>query len=575
MNDFLNTLLSTGSLLLQVPASGESSAISEISQAPLTQVSGSFVELLEYGLVAIVILLQLWFFNQTRGTIRSFKKSLPDYKQFSLTNATVFRSDLKDVPPQQLLDNLTNYTKRAQASAPDLEALRYTRLQEYIGQGMTFDEADEQVQEEFGNEGTLASVPINGKTTLTLLTIATDEESPILTKIRRAINTYLISNKGAVADFNLLRDIIQRNLDTVEEEIAVTTPIPVYLGLVGTMLGIIIGLFSLPDIGSESFIQGNGIANLLGGVKIAMIASAVGLILTIFTNGILFRGSKIYTEGNKNDLFTFLQTELLPVLSDSVNAGVNSLNRNLDRFSAQFSESIQQLDGLVQKNYDSMRAQQSALDTLQKIDVSKVANFNIKVLGELKQSMDALERLAFGLKNVDTFVLNARALVERSQDVVGLTDKIGQVLDYTKELQFYLNGHFQELESRGSLITNTVTKLDNVISREIEGLEKNIHARIQAVGEIKIEEDAWLQQAMRENQTALSKLRLLEPLQASLNDFIKENTTAQRSLATTMQNVAKKSTETNEILMLILTDQQQGKIFKRLSSWLFEKKDKS
>ncbi|AUD07028.1 hypothetical protein CWM47_37540 [Spirosoma pollinicola] len=38
--------------------------------------------------------------------------------------------------------------------------------------------------------------------------------------------------------------------------------------------------------------------------------------ITIFTNGILFRGSKIYTEGNKNDLFTFLQTELLPVLSE-------------------------------------------------------------------------------------------------------------------------------------------------------------------------------------------------------------------------------------------------------------------
>lgn len=572
MNDFLNTILITGSKLLQVATGNEPAAISQVNQTPITSLLGSFVEPLEYGLVTIVILLQLWFFSQTRGTIQRFKKSLPDVTLFSLTDATVFRSDLKDVPPQQLLDNITNYTKRALASAPDIAALRYAQLQEYINQGMTFDEADELVQEEFGEE-ILASLPISNKITLTLLTIATDEEGPILSKILRAINTYLIRNKGAIADFNLLRDIIQRNLDTVEEEIAVTTPIPVYLGLVGTMLGIIIGLFSLPDIGSESFIQGNGIANLLGGVKIAMIASAVGLILTIYTNGILFRGSKTHTEGHKNDLFTFLQTELLPVLSDSVNAGVNNLNRNLDRFSAQFSESVQQLDSLVQKNYDSMRAQQSALDTLQKIDVSKVANFNIKVLGELKQSMDALERLVLGLNNVDTFVFNARALVERSKDVVGLTDKIGQVLDYTKELQFYLNSHFQELESRGSLITNTVTRLDDVISREIEGLEKNIHARIRAVGEIKIEEDAWLQQAMRENQTALSKLQLLEPLQVSLNDFMKENNTAQRSLATTMQNVAEKATETNEILALILTEQQKQRgVFKRISVWLFEKR---
>lgn len=557
MNDFLTHFINSNGLLLQASYNNSSS---------------DSIELFEYVLVAIIISIQGWFFIKTKDNIKRFKQALPDVNLFSLKEITVYSNVLKEVPPLDLLANLRNFEQLPDEST--LEQAQYDRINGYIDKyNHTFDEAYALVkQEDFENKELSSIDPSNPKTTLTLLIMAGDE-GEILAKIRQSINTYLIRNKGAIADFNLLRDIVQRNLDTVEEEIAVTTPIPVYLGLVGTMLGIIIGLFSLPDIDSETFIQGNGIANLLGGVKIAMIASAMGLILTVYTNGILFRGAKSYVESQKNDLFTFLQTELLPILSESVNSGIVSLNRSLDRFGVQFLDGIKQLEGLVQKNYDSLRAQQSTLESVLKIDVSKVANFNVGVLSELSKSMSALEKLAFSLKNVDTFVVNSQALVERSQDVLGLTDKIGQVIEYTKELQFYLNGHFQDLESRGNLITGTVARLDDVITREIDGLEKNIHARIRAVGEIKVEEDAWLQQAMRENQTALSKLKLLEPLQASLNDFIKENTTAQRSLATTMQNVAKKSSETNEILVQILNAQQKNGVLKQVSAWFFEKRE--
>ena len=38
-----------------------------------------------------------------------------------------------------------------------------------------------------------------------------------------------------------MKDIIDRNCDSVEEEIQALIPIPIYLGLVGTMLGILVG----------------------------------------------------------------------------------------------------------------------------------------------------------------------------------------------------------------------------------------------------------------------------------------------------------------------------------------------
>ena len=65
---------------------------------------------------------------------------------------------------------------------------------------------------------------------------------PLLLRIINAINAYLLKNKGATGDFLLIKDIVERYCDTKREEIETQLPMPLYLGLMGTMLGIIIGI---------------------------------------------------------------------------------------------------------------------------------------------------------------------------------------------------------------------------------------------------------------------------------------------------------------------------------------------
>ncbi len=517
----------------------------------------STFEIVEYGLVLLIIGLQFWFFGSTRAAIRSYRNALPDGTAFRLHHASLVRDDLNRVPVNELLDQLPQHEAHARAAS------RQQMLKHMIDRAdMTDDEAkqrltagseiwsEEYVRQYFADNNLILTT---NTVQLTLLSIYGDaDRSPVMIDIQRSINTYLVRNKGAISDFNLLRDIIQRNLDMVEDDIALTTPIPVYLGLVGTMLGIIIGLFALPDISSETFLTGNGINSLLGGVKIAMIASAAGLILTVITNGWLFKGAKMQIERRKNTFFTFLQTELLPILSESVNAGVVSLNRSLDAFGAKFGTDIGNLNILMQRNYESVMAQQSALNALKDMDISRIAQFNVQVLGELRQSLDAIERLGFALNHADAFATNARALVERTQDVLGLTDRIGQVLDNTQALQHYLNGHFQELENRGDLIKNAVTSLDLLISREIGGLETHIHERMRAVQDIKITEDAWMQRAMKENQSALSNLNHLP----SLTDTAKANAAQQRVATESLNQLSDQARQTNALLTQLLREQQ-------------------
>src|ERR1035437_1994546 len=72
--------------------------------------------------------------------------------------------------------------------------------------------------------------------------IITKHKNSVLVIVIDSINNYLHNNKGAVSDFHLIKDIVDRNSDAIEDEIDSQIPIPLYLGLVGTMAGILVGV---------------------------------------------------------------------------------------------------------------------------------------------------------------------------------------------------------------------------------------------------------------------------------------------------------------------------------------------
>ena len=95
----------------------------------------------------------------------------------------------------------------------------------------------------------------------------------------------------------MIQDIVDRQINTLEDQIRPLISLPLYLGLMTTMIGIILGLFSMPDLASamtgnfekNDSLLNEGITSLIGGVKIAMIASFIGLGLTTFLSTKIFR----------------------------------------------------------------------------------------------------------------------------------------------------------------------------------------------------------------------------------------------------------------------------------------------
>lgn len=148
-----------------------------------------------------------------------------------------------------------------------------------------------------------------------------DKNSSEFRKILDSINNYLQKNKGAVSDFMLIKDIVERNCDSKEEEITIQTPIPLYIGLMGTMLGIIIGIGRIAIMGGgfSAFIDNpqQAIGELMGGVAIAMLASLTGILLTTISSW-KSKTSKNKLEADKNGFYSWIQAELLPVLSGNM-----------------------------------------------------------------------------------------------------------------------------------------------------------------------------------------------------------------------------------------------------------------
>src|SRR5690606_8328941 len=149
------------------------------------------------------------------------------------------------------------------------------------------------------------------------------------------INKYIQRNEGGIVDFHILKDIVDRNVDTIDEEISNKLPTPLYLGLAGTMIGIIIGLFfidfSTPSEGADEMA---GISPLIDGVKYAMSVSVIGLIFTTALAVLVYKEAKAKVNEGKNSFLSQIQTELLPTLIKSDDVAIQELSKELRIFSS-------------------------------------------------------------------------------------------------------------------------------------------------------------------------------------------------------------------------------------------------
>ncbi|NII26671.1 hypothetical protein HB364_16400 [Pseudoflavitalea sp. X16] len=480
--------------------------------------------------VCVIIGFQLLIFIRTRNRISVYKSVFPDADNFRIIRPGFLKEHF-DLHPRELLENLNKYIGE---SEPKI------------------------VQTEIVSEGGLVLRPEiyePDKRILVELIYRMEGGNHVTDKIVYALNTYLIRNRGVASDFHLIKDVVERNTDAVEDDINQSISLPLYLGLLGTFLGIVFGLFQISgvDFAADPTALDSAISLLLDGVKIAMIASFTGLLFTVINSGYSFKGAKVLVEEKKNDFYTFIQIDLLPLLNQNINSTLFSLQSNLHKFNEEFKENVDKLNLAMRKNHDTILAQERILDALEKKDIGAIAKANVVVLKELQAATDKFSQFNVYLAQVNELVNGTKDFTSQLNDVIKRTDNLNalgkgivSVFEENQALAKFLQSHYSSLDQSHQLITQAVNGVGNTLDETLVKLKEFTQERINEVQKITLSEINLMQEQYPEKWKKLDNLIHLETLNKNLSDIKMSSAAQVGSIALELESINNRLQVLNE-----------------------------
>ena len=348
----------------------------------------------------------------------------------------------------------------------------------------------------------------------------------IFSEIVDNINVYL-KNNGGIAEYAILKDITDRHCDALKEQIESTTPVPIYIGLCGTLVGIVFGVTILAFGGSLDAILNTsssngaeGIQALLQGVAVAMLSTLSGVFLTI-------RGSSTYksaakeNEKRKNAFLSWMQVELLPQMDNSMIATLDILKRNLNQFNKTFSENSANLRKVfagISDNYKGQaevsREVQKVLQSVRSLQINDMATANIRVLKELQLCTDKINLLQEFLNQTDKYLTSIESLNNNLSDQYERTKLIENMG------QFFMS-EVQQIEQRKSAIKQAVAEVDFSLSDAFDNIKEHTRGQYQQLKDAASTEHLYFLTAIEEQQKVLSeKLEETSGLMEELHNLV-------------------------------------------------------
>lgn len=337
------------------------------------------------------------------------------------------------------------------------------------------------------------------------LFINSTHNSDLFKNIVRTLNRYLGENSDQVSDYHLMKDVVDRNREVAESEIETLIPFTQYIGLVGTMIGIFFGVVvlvfgdGLSNLmsGSISALASSGVTELLGGVAIAVLTSALGLGLTM-RSSYLFKEAKRVVELRENAFLGWIQAEMLPNLSTDMTSTLVKMTNNLRDFNNTFSSNTAKLDRTLAKVNDSYTGQARILEVLERVDVKKVAMANVQVYEKLKDCTDEIGMIGDALKSSRQYLQQVRELTEK-------LDKMDERAKTWEKMAKFFEMEINEIERRKAAISEAVGNVDEKLKQSFEHLGQTAKAKSDEVAEKIVDENSKLDSALSQQEELLNR----------------------------------------------------------------------
>lgn len=366
------------------------------------------------------------------------------------------------------------------------------------------------------------------------------------------INSYLAKNKNKTFDYHILKEIVNRNSQSLEDEVDTMLPTPLYLGLIATIFGIAIGIiiFAWKDLagllsGGNSM-NSEGIKVLLTDVGIAMFASLAGVFATKLSTS-HFNEAKSVMSKNKNRFLTWIQTDLMSKLSDDITGAILKMTNDLNEFNRTFSQNTQELRQTLSTVNDSYEGQVRLLEAIDKIKINKIAKANIEVYDRLEGCTEELEKLFTIISNSEEYVAK----------VTALNDKLGSVEERTQlfeELGNYFKNEVEYVKDRQGMMRQHMSSLDSVLQEALSNMGDSLRANLQNLLGVFQSQNQGIQQLIEEQQRAMAdsliqqQLAVNEKIDKIENPFTGMKEMFEQGISSMNQSFADQNTAIKEML---------------------------
>lgn len=413
-------------------------------------------------------------------------------------------------------------------------------------------------------------------------------------RIHDTINRYLLNNFGAPVNFSIIKDMVDREIEVKDDEISQLISTPLYLGLAATMFGIIVGLWSMPDIETNEFTE--SINALIGGVKWAMGASLCGLMCTTVLSSYTYKAAKNHLLNTKNDQLSYLQHKLLPALIKAEDTGLAGIKQSMDKFSrssTQLTENLRTVTDRVSAIFDS---QLKVVEEVKSMEAEKVSMNNLEMFSQLDKNMASLVQMGEYLGQMERITQHLSLFAHKTQQIDAIATEIKDNVKETNKLNHesrmlakFLTNHFEQLEDHGSKVKIAVDLTESHFAKAIETLKEKmgeelgvyrktadtheltmqniyheIATKIQQTANNQIIEYEQIFQKYAPQLHQLEKLDLLQQL-PEINKTIAENSEFIKHGVTIQERAETKTGQLASSAEKILSKMDQGQIVAKLS----------
>lgn len=385
------------------------------------------------------------------------------------------------------------------------------------------------------------------------------------------LNEYVKKNHGTT-DFSVIQNKTERKINVLYDAATSNIAFPTYVGLMGTFIGVFLGLLFF-TIGLSSSPNGEGITdetigNLITGVLVSMSTSFIGLLLTTITHHLASETQKVIGE-EKNLFYEFIQNELMPTLGVSMVAALNKLHHTINlfepsfnrvinsfqktfdsctqRFGSAFEQNVTTVSEAVRvmgKNMDKINKnvdlQAQLLDTLRSRGVTESLDAFVQAALHFNRATTVLnhfEACQNSIKDATVKLVNTQRQYNESLKVpLNVAYKLNQILDRVTDFEESIKALGHNIEQT-SLLGNT----------EVEALKQAITA-IKKKQEVAVEamevSDGHLENIFKMQSEAIAKLgrtyeesfaSYAERFQSILDNLEKEMLERRREIVTIME----------------------------------------